>query len=213
LNSVLTDSKFMHGSRIVEEGKPLLQAEKAIILLHGRGADADDIISLAEMFCDDSFYIVAPEAEGNTWYPFSFLMPENQNEPWLSSAVQTVKQILDKISRHIAGENIFMMGFSQGACLSLEVAARYPSRYGGVAAFSGGLIGETVNAEKYHGDFAGTKIFLGNSDIDPHIPLDRTLESGELLKKLGADVTVKIYPTMPHTIIQDEIDEVRRLMF
>ncbi len=203
----------MHGHRILESGKTLTKAGKAIILLHGRGADAESIITLADDFCDDTFYIAAPEAENNSWYPNSFMAPEDRNEPWLSSAIQVVKHLLDGIAVHISAEKIYLMGFSQGACLSLEVAARFPANYAGVAAFSGGLIGERIRTEKYHGHFDGTKIFIGNSDIDPHIPLIRTDESRDLLIKMGADVTLKIYPGMPHTIIADEIETVRNIMF
>lgn len=203
----------MHTYDILEGGRPLASAAKAIILLHGRGADAGDIIWLSDEFCDETFYIAAPQATNNTWYPHTFLSPEEKNEPWLSSAVGSVKRLIGEISVHVPKENIYIMGFSQGACLSLEVAARYAGRYGGIAAFSGGLIGERVRSEKYTGDFQGTRIFIGNSDTDPHIPLKRTMESAKLLESLGADVTMKIYPGMGHTIVKEEIEEVRNLLF
>lgn len=203
----------MHKYQILEKGKPLIQAEKAIILLHGRGADAEDIISLADEFCDETFYIVAPQATNNAWYPYSFLSPEARNEPWLSSAVQTVKRLLEEISVHLPAEKIYISGFSQGACLALEVCARYAIRYAGIIAFSGGLIGERIKTEKYIGNFEGTKVFIGNSDNDPHIPLIRCQESADILKLMGAEVTLKVYPAMQHTIIQDEIETVKKLMF
>ncbi len=203
----------MHTYRLLEKGEPPDSAEKAIILLHGRGASAEDIITLADYFCDDSFYIVAPRAVNDAWYPFSFLTPEEHNEPWLTSALATVKRLIDEISEHIPSHKIYLMGFSQGACLALEFAARYAVRYAGVAAFSGGLIGDTIRTDKYQGNFEGTKIFIGNSDDDPHIPLIRTEESARLIESLGADVTLKIYPNMTHTIIQDEIETVLELMF
>jgi phospholipase/carboxylesterase len=203
----------MHKYQILEKGKPLAEAQKAIILLHGRGADAEDIISLADEFCDDTFYIVAPQATNNAWYPFSFMTSEDRNEPWLTSAVNTVKRLLEEISVYLPSEKIYISGFSQGACLALEVTTRYAVKYGGVIAFSGGLIGETIRTEKYRGNFEGTKVFIGNSDKDPHIPLIRCQESENLMKLMGADVTLKIYPDMPHTIIRDEIDTVRKLMF
>lgn len=202
----------MHTYKILEQGSPLEKAQKAIILLHGRGADARDIISLAPYFADDTFYIAAPEATRNSWYPHSFLVPVEQNEPWLSSAIDTVKKLLDSITEKIPTENIYLMGFSQGACLSLETAARYPARYGGVAAFTGGLIGEKAEPERYTGDFHGTSIFIGNSDCDPHIPESRTAESAKILQNMNANVIYKVYPDMPHTINDDEIEVVRKMV-
>jgi phospholipase/carboxylesterase len=143
----------MHDYNILEKGQPLAKASRAIILLHGRGASADDIITLADEFCDETFYIAAPQATNNTWYPYTFLSPEEKNEPWLSSAVQTVKRLIDEISEQIPPEKIYIMGFSQGACLSLEVTSRYARKYAGVAAFSGGLIGDSIRPEKYAGNF------------------------------------------------------------
>jgi phospholipase/carboxylesterase len=203
----------MHKYQVLEKGKPLAEAKKAIILLHGRGADAEDIISLADEFCDETFYIAAPQATNNAWYPYSFLSPESSNEPWLTSAVQTVKRLLEEITVYVPAGNIYISGFSQGACLTLEVAARYAIRYAGIIAFSGGLIGESIRTEKYRGNFEGTKVFIGNSDKDPHIPLIRSQESGNIMKQMGADVTMKVYPDMQHTIILDEIETVKKMMF
>jgi phospholipase/carboxylesterase len=203
----------MHSYQIKEKGKPLPQANKAIILLHGRGADADNILPLADSFCDESFYIAAPQATNNAWYPFTFLSPEEKNEPWLTSAVTMIKRLIDGIAVQIPSNKIYIMGFSQGACLALEVAAQYAIQYAGIAAFSGGLIGEKIRPEKYQGNFGGTKVFIGNSDIDPHIPLERSKESAELMKKLGADVTLNVYPGMQHTISPQEIEDVLRIMF
>ena len=203
----------MHLYDIVERGRPLAEAGKAIILLHGRGGTAQGIVTLAREFCDETFYIAAPQALNNVWYPFSFMASEELNEPWLSTSVQTVQQLIDDVSKQIPHSNIYLMGFSQGACLTLEVAARNATRFAGVAAFTGGLIGEKIKPEKYRGDFGGTKIFIGNSDKDPHVPLLRAEESKLLLEKNGADVTLKIYPNMAHTIIQDEIESVIKLMF
>lgn len=203
----------MHGYDVLTEGKPLAEAENALILLHGRGADPEDIILLAEDFCDESFYVAAPRATGNSWYPESFLVPVERNEPWLSSAVAVIKRLIDETAALIPVERIYVMGFSQGACLALEVTARHAMKYAGVAAFSGGLIGSSIDPLKYKGDFNGTKIFIGNSDRDPHIPLKRTEESAALLESIGADVNLKIYPGMPHTIIRDEIDTVIGMMF
>jgi phospholipase/carboxylesterase len=203
----------MHPYQILRHGKPLQEAEKALILLHGRGSTANNILPLAGEFSDERFHIAAPQAGNNTWYPYSFLMPEAQNEPWLSSAVATVKRLIDEIAEEIPAGSIYIMGFSQGACLALEVTSRYAARYAGVAAFTGGLIGEQVNPEKYGGDFAGTPVFIGTSDVDPHVPVHRSEESRDIMQGLGAEVTLKIYPRMPHTIVPDEIETVRQAMF
>jgi phospholipase/carboxylesterase len=199
--------------QVLEEGRPLAEAEKAIILLHGRGGNAEGIIPLANEFCDETFYISAPQATGHSWYPYSFLVPESQNEPWFSSSVQSIKQLLDLINEYIPSEKIWIMGFSQGACLALEVTAQHAVRYAGVAAFTGGLTGEKINTGRYKGNFEGTKIFIGNSDNDPHVPLSRTEETKSVLENMGAAVTLKIYPNMPHTIIRDEIETVLNLLF
>jgi phospholipase/carboxylesterase len=203
----------MHIYKIVEKGMPLAQAEKAIVMLHGRGSDANNIISLADSFVNRTFYIAAPQATNNSWYPYSFISPEARNEPWLSSAISTVQRLLDNISKKIPLEKTYIMGFSQGACLSVEVASRNAKKYAGVIAFTGGLIGDRVREEKYKGNFEGTRVFLGNSNKDPHVPLIRSEETKVIMQNLGADVMLKIYPDMQHTIIQDEIDTVLKLMF
>lgn len=203
----------MHSYQIIEKGKSLAQSEKAIILLHGRGGNAQDIMSLADEFCDDSFYIAAPQATNSSWYPYSFIAPEEKNEPWLSSAIEVVSRLIYETSSVIGIENIYLMGFSQGACLTLEIAGRNAMPFAGIAAFTGGLIGEDLNPKKYQGDFSGTKVFIGNSDIDPHVPLNRSEESKHILENLGAKVTLKVYHNMPHTINIDEIDTVKKMMF
>lgn len=203
----------MHIYQIVQKGKAIDKASKALILLHGRGSNAADILGLADEFCDDRFYIAAPQATNNTWYPHSFMVEEKLNEPWLSSAVATVKRLIDETAKHIPKDQIYLMGFSQGACLTLEVATRFAAKYAGVVAFSGGLIGSTINPKKYHGDFQGTKVFIGNSDKDPHVPLIRSQQSKDLMEKLGAQVTLKVYPGMSHTINEDEVDWVKENIF
>lgn len=202
----------MHRYSIVEDGLYPGKAEYALVLLHGRGGNAEDIMILANEFCDDRFYIAAPQATDNSWYPNSFLAPESSNEPWLTSALHTVERLVNTILKDIQSEKIFIMGFSQGACLSLEFAGRYPAGYAGIAAFSGGLIGEKIKPEKYTGSFPGTKIFIGNSDNDPHIPMERAGASAELFKNLGAEVLLRIYPGMGHTITPEEIEDVRSFM-
>lgn len=203
----------MHQYQIIEKGKPLEQANKAMILLHGRGGTADGIIDLAAEFCDDSFYIAAPQATNHTWYPYSFMEEEKMNEPWLSSAVATVKKLIDSITTTIPVNNLFIVGFSQGACLTLEVATRYAASYAGVIAFTGGLIGKEIDETRYGGNFSGAKVFIGNSDQDPHVPEQRSVASKNLMEKLGAHVNLQIYPGMPHTITVKEINDVKDFMF
>lgn len=199
----------MHTYQIVEQGLPLNKASKALILLHGRGGTAIDILGLAQVFCDSTFYIAAPQATNNSWYPYSFMADEKTNEPWLSSALKSVERLIDETSHHIPRNQIYIMGFSQGACMALEVSTRHAAHYGGIIAFTGGLIGRVLNEEKYHGNFAGTKVFIGTSDRDPHVPLSRAEQSKDIMKKLGADVTLKVYHGMGHIINDDEINWVK----
>ena len=202
----------MHKSDITENGNSIKEASKALILLHGRGATAGNILPLADYFADESWYVAAPQATNFQWYPYSFLMPFAQNEPWLSSAIDYVKKIIDNISEYIPSENIYLMGFSQGACLSVEVAARFAVRYGGIAAFTGGLIGEEPGYDQYQGSFEGTKIYISNSDNDPHIPLERSEDTRDQLLKMGADVSLDIFPGRVHTIIQEELENARSFL-
>lgn len=203
----------MHRYQILEKGELLNQATKAIILLHGRGGSAHDIIGLANEFSNEQLYIAAPQATNNSWYPYSFLAREEKNEPWLSSAVEVVKRLIDETAGVLGTENIYLMGFSQGACLTLEVACRFATKYAGVVGFTGGVIGENINPAKYEGNFEGTKVFIGNSDQDPHVPVERSGKTKEIMENLGAQVLLKIYPNMPHTINQDEIITVKKEIF
>jgi phospholipase/carboxylesterase len=199
----------MHQYEVKEKGSDLKNAGRALILLHGRGATAENILPLADYFTDGSWYVVAPQATDFRWYPYSFLMPVSRNEPWLSSAVDYVKKMIDNISLYIPAENIYLMGFSQGACLSVEIAARFATKYGGIAAFTGGLIGETVDSGSYRGDFMGTKIYISNGDDDPHIPLKRSEETLKQLRSMGADARLDIFPGRDHTIIPEEIEKAK----
>lgn len=180
-------------------------------MLHGRGGTAQSIASLAEAISDSQFHIIIPQAENHTWYPYSFMEEEVKNEPYLSLSIEAIKGIIDQTALTTSKENIYIAGFSQGACLTLEVAARYATKYGGIAAFTGGLIGKKIHANHYRGDFENTQVFISNGDNDPHIPLNRSLESKKALTKMGANVTLKIYPGKPHTITEDEISIVRGL--
>lgn len=204
----------MHSKNIKFAGQHLKTAEKVLIMLHGRGAEAEDILSLSGHLNISDYALIAPRAENNTWYPYSFMASRQQNEPWLSSAISLISEIVDDlISDGMPRERIYFCGFSQGACLALEYAARHPMQYGGIAAFTGGLIGDIIKTEDYHGDFLGTPVFIGTSDPDPHVPLDRVNLTAEIFKSLNADVTLKVYKNLGHTISNDEIDSANKVIF
>jgi len=204
----------MHTQKIITRGKDLGSNSKVLIMLHGRGADAQDILSLSANLDVKDFTLMAPQATNNSWYPYSFLAPPAKNEPWLSSALSMVQNLVNDIrNKNVPESNIYFTGFSQGACLTLEFVARNASRFGGVAAFTGGLIGDKIYTENYKGDFKGTPIFIGTSNPDPHIPLERVHATTAVLKKMNAAVTEKIYENMGHTISQDEIATVNKLIF
>ena len=203
-----------HSKNIVLAGVTLKKAGKVMIMLHGRGATAGDIISLSGYLKLHDTHIIAPQATNNAWYPYSFLAPRQQNEPWLSSALELLNEILEDVrTAGIKTEQVFILGFSQGACLTLEFAAQNARLFGGVIAFTGGLIGDVLQEEIYAGNFQKTKVFIGNSDKDPHVPVARSEESKRIIEKLGAEVTLKIYPGMPHTVNDDEINWVNQNIF
>ena len=196
----------MHKKEFITAGQGVDTASKVLIMIHGRGGSAEDILGLSDHLHVKDFAILAPKATGNTWYPYSFLMPPSQNEPWLSSALQVIKEVVhDVVEKGVTEERIYFLGFSQGACLTLEFVTRNATRYGGVVAFTGGLIGDKIYEQNYTGDFDGTPIFIGTSDPDPHVPVQRVHDSELILQKLNASVTVKVYKGMGHTINQDEI--------
>lgn len=202
-----------HQKNIIEAGKPLKDAKKALIMLHGRGASAQDILALKEYLPVDDFYIAAPQATNFTWYPYSFMAPVPQNEPWLTSALKLLNSLVSDIEAGgIKSENIFVLGFSQGACLTLEFATRNARRWGGVASLTGGLIGEKIHAENYLGNFSGTPVYISNSNNDPHVPLSRSEESKKIMESMGAVVSLQIFPNRPHTILKEELDAVSRMM-
>ncbi|PKB18813.1 alpha/beta hydrolase [Flavobacterium sp. 5] len=199
---------------VITDGVPLNEAKKALILLHGRGAGAHDILSVARHLKVEDFALVAPQAENRTWYPYSFLVPIEENEPSFSKSLDAIHQTVVAIQQNgIEKENIYFLGFSQGACLALEFTARNAAKYGGVVAFTGGLIGDKVYQDHYAGNFGNTPIFIGTSDPDFHVPVERVNETEALLQKMGASVTKKIYDNMGHTISQDEIDWANKLIF
>jgi len=187
----------------VYDGKLVTKAKKALLLLHGRGGTAQDILGLSPLLVDDSYFVAALNAPENSWYPYNFL--QENNEPKLSFSIKAVENFIHETAIHIPLDQIFIAGFSQGACLALETSARNAAKYGGIIAFSGGLIGKTLDTSKYKGDFQKTPIFLGCSDNDPHIPEFRLKESRDALSALNADCTLTIYPGMGHTISHEEI--------
>jgi predicted esterase len=191
----------------------LEEASAALILLHGRGAAADDILSISTYLDFPQLAYLAPQAEGYSWYPNRFLAPVEQNEPYLSSGLSKIDEIVKAVEAHrIPVEKIFIGGFSQGACLASEYVIRQPRQYGGLLVFSGGYIGPLGGQRQPSGDLNGMPAFLGCSDRDPHIPLQRVNETTALLEAMGAKVTEYIYPNMGHTIIEDEIDQARQVI-
>lgn len=195
-------------------GKPLEEASKVMIMVHGRGGSARDILSLFTHIQDKDFAFVAPEAQDNTWYPYSFLRPTNENEPYLSSALEVLASLRGRLQADFNFKlpQIYWLGFSQGACLMLEFIARNATEYGGVFGLSGGLIGPDDSLRNYEGSLDKTPIFLGCSDVDSHIPKKRVLESETIFRQMGADVTTKLYPNFPHTINEDELNIVNLLI-
>jgi len=183
-------------------------------MLHGRGGTARNIISLASDFNLADFAILAPQATNQSWYPYSFMAPVEENQPALDSALEMIGQTVeDIIATGIPADKIYFAGFSQGACLTLEYIARNAQRFGGAVAFTGGLVGEELVTSNYKGDFAATPILITTGDPDPHVPLSRVEESVSVLKNLGAEVTLKVFKGRPHTILREEIELANQLIF
>jgi predicted esterase len=207
---MLCDGGFMslhEGQPLLHEGVDLTLASSVMILVHGRGAGAADIIALAPQFPYGSMAFLAPQAESRSWYPYSFLVPVQQNEPGISSAMTVIQSLVMESELHgIPREKTFLLGFSQGACLVLEYAARHPARYGGVFGLSGGLIGPPGMVWESDESLSGTPVFIGCSDVDPHVPRSRVEESAEALRRLGGDVDMQIYPGMGHVISGAELE-------
>lgn len=196
-----------------EHGASLSHAKAAMVMIHGRGATAQSMFPLADEFAQPDFHYRAPQAHNHSWYPHTFLAPKEQNQPGISSGIQVLHDVLKGImAGGIPSEKIMLLGFSQGACLTTEFAARHPQRLGGVVAFSGGLIGPDIDESNYTGSMEQTPVFLGCSDVDPHIPKERVDKTEEIFGKLNANVTKRIYEGMGHTINEDEIKAVRGMM-
>ena len=203
-----------HRKQFIQAGPALADAKRAVILVHGRGSSAQGILALQRHLQLQDATIVAPQADGNTWYPFGFMAPDNQNQP----ALDTGLAVLDAVVAEIAGKgmpvaHISFVGFSQGACLTLEYTARHAQRYGGIVAFTGGLIGETLDAARYQGDFLDTPVLITAGDRDVHVPWARITESAAILRRMGANVTTEIYPGKPHSISADETLLANTLIF
>lgn len=208
-----TQNRLHRCQPVYTAGERLSNAWAAMVLIHGRGASASDILLLGEELYHPQFAYLAPQAAGNTWYPYSFLAPIPQNEPWLTSALEAVAAVVQQVEEAgVDASRIVLGGFSQGACLAGEFAARDPRRYGGLLMLSGGLIGPPGGLRTYSGDLSGTPVFLGCSDVDPHIPSERVLESARILEDLGGDVTYRLYPGLGHTVNRDEIDRARAIV-
>lgn len=201
------------GQALAAAGEALENANSVLILMHGRGASAESMLPLAEMLISPGMAALAPQAHASTWYPYSFLAPIADNEPWLSSALQTLADLVTQVEQTgIPVEKILIGGFSQGACLAAEFTARHARHYGGLLLFSGGLIGPPGTPRAYRGSLAGTPVFLGCDAQDPHIPLWRVEETTQILEELGGKVYKHVYQRMGHTIIAEEIEIARQVV-
>lgn len=202
-----------HGDQpLLREGTELSTADGAVVLLHGRGASARSILGVAGEFDVEGVAYLAPQAAQRTWYPQSFLEPIERNEPWLTAALDRVSEVVSTAADQVGLERVALVGFSQGACLASEWTARNARRYGGLAALSGGLIGPEGTPRNYDGSLDGTPVFLGCSDVDPHIPVERVHETRDVFEHLGGDVTESIYEGMGHGINEDELEQVSAMV-
>lgn len=203
-----------HGAAPIVNGEtPIREAKGVIILLHGRGASAEDILTLGEALAPEDWALLAPEAAGHTWYPNSFLAPREQNEPYLSSALGRVQTAFDMaLTAGLAPEHVIVAGFSQGACLATEFVGRNPRRYGALLAFTGGLIGPLNIPITLQGNLEGTPVLLSSGDPDPHVPWSRVQQSADLLRSIGGIVSLRRYPGRPHTIAPEEVQSARQML-
>lgn len=210
----MVDARDPHaGQPVRTAGAPLDKARAAVVMIHGRGATADDILTLTPPLEMPDVAFLAPQAAGGTWYPFSFLAPIDRNEPGITSGLRTITRVLERVAKAgVPLERTMLLGFSQGACLATEYMARHARRYAGLATLSGGLIGPDGTPRDYPGSLDGTPVFLGCSDVDAHIPAPRVRESAEVLRALGAEVTMRLYPGMGHLVNDDEIAQVRTML-
>ncbi|MEJ2884518.1 alpha/beta hydrolase [Pedobacter sp. GR22-6] len=205
---------YTHDKQIITAGVPAADAKKAVIFLHGRGASAEDILGLAKHLNLEDAALFAPQATNHSWYPYSFMAPVAENQPSLDSALSVLKSLVEDITlAGIPAEQIYFVGFSQGACLTLEYVSRNAQQYGGVVAFTGGLIGKEINLNNYKGDFKQTPVLITTGDPDPHVPVRRVEMSEGILKKMNANVSSKVFTGRPHTISPREIELAKTLVF
>jgi len=204
------------GQPMIVDGVSIGKASAGAVMVHGRGASAEDILTLVPVLGRTNFHYLAPQAAGSTWYPYSFLAPMSQNEPGLSSGLQAIADALARLERDgLTAERTLLLGFSQGACLISEYAYRNPQRYGGIAVLSGAVItpdADTHASPDAQQELAGTPVFLGCSDADPHIPKERVEQTARVFHALGGKVEMRLYPNLPHTVIEDELKAVRQMM-
>lgn len=204
---------YTHHKQFIKAGKPFTETDKAIVMIHGRGGSAEDIISLQRFLSIEDMAIYAPQATNNSWYPYSFMASEQDNQPALDSAIVTIGEAVEEIKTNgIKEEEIYFLGFSQGACLVLEYVARNAKKYGGVIAFTGGLIGKQLINDRYQGDFQGSRILISSSDPDPHVPVSRVTETVEVLKALGGEITLQLYKNKSHSISKEELELANKLL-
>lgn len=202
-----------HHKNIITRGTPLPEASKAMIMIHGRGGNATGILGLASELQVDGFALLAPQANQNTWYPYSFMAPVANNEPGLSTGLEVIGQAVEDIlAARISKTNIYFLGFSQGACLTSEFLARHAEKYGGAFIYSGGVIGEQIDRSNYSGDFGEMPVLIGCSDVDAHVPLHRVQDTAQIFAEMGANVTERIYPNGPHSVMEDEIEITNRIL-
>lgn len=204
----------MHPEKIIVNGVPANDAGKALIMLHGRGGSANGMLRLKESLNTEGFHVIIPQAAGNEWYPFTFLSPPQRNEPWLSHSFAMINGIIKELNREgIPDHAIWFLGFSQGACVALEFAARNARRYGGIISFAGSLIGDKIYPEHYTGNFEGTPVFLSSSEEDPHVPHERFIKTAGLINEMNADLTLYVYPGATHHVSPEETETVNEKFF
>jgi predicted esterase len=201
-----------HGQHVLQAGESLNAARAAMILLHGRGATAEDILTVASEVQAPGWIFFAPQAAGGAWYPNPFTASIESNEPYLSMALEMITNLVARVEAQVPAQRIMLLGFSQGACLTLEWCARNARRYGAIAGLSGGLIGPDGTPRDYPGNFDGTPVFLGCSDVDPYIPKRRVEDAGAVLERMGAMVDLRFYSGMGHLVSEDEIAVLKELI-